>query len=171
MITNDKRPGPRRIWSFAFAAFLAVGCGSQTEPVSEYHDLSGQWEGTITSTDYPPHIVGTVTATVTQEADDSLWSGTLEIDGELVDEDIRWPYEESFSIGGTVSKGEDPKISFSLRSLQCSDNVWGYAGEYRSADETLATTATGEQKFWDPNYPCTPASHVTPTIKMSKERE
>ena len=171
MITNDKRPGPRRIWSFAFAAFLAVGCGSQTEPVSEHQDLSGRWEGTVTSTGPGLNIVGTVTATVTQEADDSLWSGTLEIDGELRDQDVRIAYKESFSIGGTVSKGEDPRVSTSLESSQCPGNVWGYAGEYRSADETLATTATGEQKFWDPTYPCTPATHLTPTITMSKERE
>ena len=150
---------------------LVLACSSETEPVSEYEDLSGQYEGTIASSGPGLNIDGTVTATVTQEADDSLWSGTLEIDGRLRDQGVGIAYEESFSVDGTVSKGEDPKVSVSLRSLQCPGNVWSYVGEYRSADETLAATATGEQKFWDPNYPCTPATHLTPTITMAKERE
>lgn len=159
-------------WSVrVLPAVLLLACGSETEPVSEYEDLSGQYEGTITSTGLGLNIDGTVTATVTQEADDSLWSGTLEIDGELRDQDVGIAYKESFSIDGTVSKGEDPKVAVSLRSSQCPGNDWGYEGQYRSADETLAITATSEQKFWDPSYPCQPAVHLTPTITMSRDQE
>lgn len=104
-----------------------VACDST--PASDYDYLEGTFVGTARGT--PRELVAATTIEVVTQVEGDL-SGTWALTG-LVDEVV--PVSMSATFEGTVGKGRDPAVSFSLED-GCG-RVSGISGEYETSRQRL----------------------------------
>lgn len=130
------------ITAAVLAAILVLACGGNKVEPSEYADLGGTFEGSVTGTLQGGTFTGTGSLTVTQKEAGKL-EGKASVGGKIVvmgQEVTLEPVPADFT--GTVAKGgESPKvdISVSIDPDDCKTTL-ALSGTYTASTKALALT-------------------------------
>ena len=96
----------------AMLLFAALaGCGDSTT-APEYDDVNGTFEGSVSGSGGGASLQGTATIVITQTHGDL--SGNLTLDGTITFNGITAPMSETDEVTGTIAKGRDPGVRFTL---------------------------------------------------------
>ena len=101
-----------------FAALAA--CGDDSTKPPEYDDVNGTFEGSVSGSGAGASLQGTAMIVITQT--DGDLSANLTVNGTITFGDITAPMSESDKVTGTIAKGRDPEVSFTLpKDQDCPD--------------------------------------------------